>query len=68
MRPVHMNPEVVARSFLDPGGAGTLFGMHWGTWRLTDEDPLEPPRRMHRACSGPSSIAARAAVAKTSAA
>jgi N-acyl-phosphatidylethanolamine-hydrolysing phospholipase D len=49
MRPAHMNPEEVAQSYIDLGGRGTLFGMHWGTWRLTDEDPLEPPRRMRRA-------------------
>jgi len=23
--------------------------MHWGTFRLTDEDPLEPPRRTREA-------------------
>jgi hypothetical protein len=23
--------------------------MHWGTFRLTDEDPLEPPIRLRRA-------------------
>jgi hypothetical protein len=23
--------------------------MHWGTFRLTDEDPLEPPRRARAA-------------------
>jgi N-acyl-phosphatidylethanolamine-hydrolysing phospholipase D len=46
MRPVHMNPEEAARAYGELGGTGTLFGMHWGTWRLTDEDPLEPPVRM----------------------
>jgi N-acyl-phosphatidylethanolamine-hydrolysing phospholipase D len=45
MRPVHMNPEEAVQSFLDLGGHGTFVGMHWGTWRLTDEDPLEPPVR-----------------------
>jgi N-acyl-phosphatidylethanolamine-hydrolysing phospholipase D len=45
MRPAHMNPEEAVRSFLDLGGEGTMIGMHWGTWRLTDEDPLEPPVR-----------------------
>jgi N-acyl-phosphatidylethanolamine-hydrolysing phospholipase D len=46
MRPVHMNPEEAVRAYLELGGAGTMLGMHWGTWRLTDEDPLEPPRRI----------------------
>jgi N-acyl-phosphatidylethanolamine-hydrolysing phospholipase D len=48
MKPVHMNPEEAARAYLEMGGVGTAFGMHWGTWRLTDEDPLEPPARMRR--------------------
>jgi N-acyl-phosphatidylethanolamine-hydrolysing phospholipase D len=45
MRPAHMNPEEAVRAYLDLGGVGTMIGMHWGTWRLTDEDPLEPPVR-----------------------
>jgi N-acyl-phosphatidylethanolamine-hydrolysing phospholipase D len=49
MRPVHMNPEEAARTYLDLGGSGTAIGMHWGTFRLTDEDPLEPPIRMRQA-------------------
>jgi L-ascorbate metabolism protein UlaG (beta-lactamase superfamily) len=49
MRPVHMNPEEAARTYLDLGGSGTAIGMHWGTFRLTDEDPLEPPVRMRQA-------------------
>jgi N-acyl-phosphatidylethanolamine-hydrolysing phospholipase D len=48
MRPVHMNPEEAALVYQELGGTGTLFGMHWGTWRLTDEDPLEPPVRMRQ--------------------
>jgi N-acyl-phosphatidylethanolamine-hydrolysing phospholipase D len=49
MRPMHMNPEEAARAYVDLGAKGTLLGMHWGTWRLTDEDPLEPPERMQEA-------------------
>lgn len=49
MRPAHMNPEEAVRAFRKLGGRGTLVGMHWGTWRLTDEDPLEPPRRLRAA-------------------
>jgi N-acyl-phosphatidylethanolamine-hydrolysing phospholipase D len=49
MRPMHMNPEEAVRAYVDLGATGTLLGMHWGTWRLTDEDPLEPPERMQEA-------------------
>lgn len=49
MRPVHMNPEEAVQAYIDLGATGTMFGMHWGTWRLTDEDPLEPPTRTRRA-------------------
>ena len=49
MRPMHMNPEEAVRAYLDLGGTGAMLGMHWGTWRLTDEDPLEPPIRTRAA-------------------
>jgi N-acyl-phosphatidylethanolamine-hydrolysing phospholipase D len=52
MRPVHMNPEEAVQAYDDLGASGTLFGMHWGTWRLTDEDPLEPPQRMQEVWRG----------------
>jgi N-acyl-phosphatidylethanolamine-hydrolysing phospholipase D len=45
MQPVHMNPEEAVQTYRDLGATGTLLPMHWGTWRLTDEDPLEPPVR-----------------------
>jgi N-acyl-phosphatidylethanolamine-hydrolysing phospholipase D len=48
MRLVHMNPEEAILTYLHLGGDGTLLPMHWGTWRLTDEDPLEPPARIRR--------------------
>jgi hypothetical protein len=41
-----MNPEEAVRAYTDLGEHGTMIGMHWGTWRLTDEDPLEPPRAL----------------------
>jgi N-acyl-phosphatidylethanolamine-hydrolysing phospholipase D len=48
----HMNPEEAAQAFRDLGrGAATFVAMHWGTFRLTDEDPLEPPERIRRAWS-----------------
>lgn len=49
MKPAHMSPEEAVRAYLDLGGVGTMIGMHWGTWRLTDEDPLEPPVRAKEA-------------------
>jgi N-acyl-phosphatidylethanolamine-hydrolysing phospholipase D len=49
MRPAHMNPEEAVQAYQDLGGQGTMIGTHWGTWRLTDEDPLEPPNRTRAA-------------------
>jgi len=49
MRPAHMNPEEAVRAYQDLGGTGLFVGMHWGTFRLTDEDPLEPPVRTRAA-------------------
>ena len=51
MRSSHMNPEEAVRAYLELGGVGTLGGMHWGTFRLTDEHPLEPPRKAREAWS-----------------
>lgn len=44
MRPVHMDPDdaVTAALALD---AAVTVGIHWGTFRLTDEPMDEPPRR-----------------------
>ena len=49
MRASHMNPEEALRAYLDLGGSGAFGAMHWGTFRLTDEDPLEPPERLRAA-------------------
>lgn len=51
MAAAHMCPEEAAQAYVDLGGRGACFAMHWGTFRLTDEDPLEPPVRMRRAWS-----------------
>lgn len=51
MRPAHMNPEEAVQTYRDLGGHGALVPMHWGTFRLTDEDPLEPPERLRAAWS-----------------
>ncbi|HEU4560314.1 MAG TPA: MBL fold metallo-hydrolase [Longimicrobium sp.] len=49
MAPAHMNPEEAVRAYRDLGGRGAFLAMHWGTFRLTDEDPLEPPVRARAA-------------------
>lgn len=49
MGAAHMNPEEAVRAFRDAGGRGGFLGIHWGTWRLTFEDPLEPPVRTRAA-------------------
>lgn len=50
MKASHMNPEEAAQTARDVRAAA-MVGMHWGTFRLTDEPPLEPPRRTRRAWS-----------------
>jgi L-ascorbate metabolism protein UlaG (beta-lactamase superfamily) len=49
MRPAHMNPAEAVRAYLGLGGTGTFVGIHWGTFRLTDESPLDPPSRAREA-------------------
>jgi N-acyl-phosphatidylethanolamine-hydrolysing phospholipase D len=49
MAPAHMNPEEAVRAYRELGGRGAFVAMHWGTFRLTDEDPLEPPVRARAA-------------------
>lgn len=49
MQVAHMNPEEAVQAYDELGGGGVLGAMHWGTFRLTDEDPLEPPRRLRAA-------------------
>lgn len=51
MQPAHMNPEEAVRAYGELGAGAVLGAMHWGTFRLTDEDPLEPPRRTRAAWS-----------------
>jgi N-acyl-phosphatidylethanolamine-hydrolysing phospholipase D len=55
MRPVHMNPEEAVQAFQDlqrtapPERPVVMVGMHWGTFKLTDEPMDEPPARARRA-------------------
>lgn len=49
MQPAHMSPEEAVQAWLDLGGTGVFAGMHWGTFRLSDEPLLEPPSRIRAA-------------------
>jgi N-acyl-phosphatidylethanolamine-hydrolysing phospholipase D len=51
MKPAHMNPEEAVEAYRDLGGHGTFVPMHWGTFRLADDPPLEAPVRVTRAWS-----------------
>lgn len=43
MSPVHINPAEAIQAHLDVGAKRTV-GMHWGTFIMSDEPFLEPPR------------------------
>ena len=55
MQPVHVNPEDAVAAYRAlherPGFPPTavMVGIHWGTFRLTDEPILEPPERTRAA-------------------
>jgi len=49
MEPAHMDPEEAVRAFSDLGARGAFIAAHWGTFRLTDEPPLEPPLKVREA-------------------
>ncbi|MDC3164481.1 MBL fold metallo-hydrolase [Gammaproteobacteria bacterium] len=44
----HVNPEDAIKIMQDLG-AKNSYGMHWGTFTLTAEDTLDPPRRLSEA-------------------
>ncbi|MCU0780043.1 MAG: MBL fold metallo-hydrolase [Akkermansiaceae bacterium] len=48
MAPLHLNPEEAVDAALAARCARAV-GMHWGTFRLSDEPPGEPPLRLARA-------------------
>lgn len=48
MSPMHANPRDAVEIFRDTRCKRAL-GIHWGTWVLTEEDVLEPPRLLKKA-------------------
>ncbi|OJJ47371.1 hypothetical protein ASPZODRAFT_132358 [Penicilliopsis zonata CBS 506.65] len=48
MSSMHADPHDAVNIFLQTRCARAL-GMHWGTWVLTEEDVLEPPRKLQAA-------------------
>lgn len=48
MRHQHMDPDDAVRAF-QALGARRFMAMHWGTFKLTDEDLREPPQRLREA-------------------
>ncbi|HKI45695.1 MAG TPA: MBL fold metallo-hydrolase [Balneolales bacterium] len=48
MKAVHVNPEEAVKIHQDVRSQFSI-GMHWGTFKLTDEDMDEPPRKLRRA-------------------
>ncbi|KIX03507.1 uncharacterized protein Z518_07060 [Rhinocladiella mackenziei CBS 650.93] len=48
MSPMHANPRDAVEIFRDTKCKKAL-GMHWGTWVLTEEDVLEPPKLLKKA-------------------
>ncbi|KKY21227.1 putative zn-dependent hydrolase oxidoreductase family [Diplodia seriata] len=51
MSPMHANPFDSVNIFVDTQCRKAL-GMHWGTWVLTEEDVLEPPKLLKKALAG----------------
>jgi len=47
MQPMHINPEEAVQIHLDVGAKQSI-GMHWGTFKLTDEPLLEPRQRLEQ--------------------
>lgn len=48
MSPMHADPDDAVHIFEDTRCQRAL-GMHWGTWVLTEEDVLEPPKKLRAA-------------------
>jgi L-ascorbate metabolism protein UlaG (beta-lactamase superfamily) len=50
LKAVHLDPEEAVQAFLDLGAA-VMAPMHWATFLLSSEPPLEPLTRLHAAWS-----------------
>lgn len=50
MRPMHLDPPEAVQVHFDLQAQQSV-GMHWGTFRLTDEDPAEPPIYLRQAAA-----------------
>lgn len=48
MQPVHLSPAEALEAFCILG-AGILIPCHWGTFKLSEEDPGEPPQELEAA-------------------
>lgn len=48
MSPIHADPHDAVNIFQDTQCKKAL-GIHWGTWVLTEEDVLEPPKKLKEA-------------------
>ena len=46
----HVNPEDAVKIMQDLG-AKKAFAMHWATFTLTDEDSIEPKKRLEKEVS-----------------
>jgi len=49
MRAAHMNPDEAVLAYRDLGATGLFVPIHWGTFRLSDEPLIAPPRRLRDA-------------------
>lgn len=47
---VHASPKDAVNIFVDTKCRRAL-GMHWGTWVLTEEEVMAPPRELEEACA-----------------
>jgi L-ascorbate metabolism protein UlaG (beta-lactamase superfamily) len=48
MKTMHINPAEAVKVFKDIR-AKRAIGIHWGTFQLTDEGPMEPPVALKKA-------------------
>lgn len=61
MSPMHANPKDSVNIFLETK-CKKAIGMHWGTWVLTEEDVMEPPKKLTEALKEKEVEASRFAV------